>query len=65
MSLLFHNWLDKGYYEDDGYGYTKVEDPERIRELKAEGRLYEHDGMGLCKVNKNDEIRLSHGKYKE
>ena len=64
MSLLFRNWLEEGYYEEDGMGeLTKVEDPAKIHELLKEGRLYEHDGMGMTKVNENDIITLKHGKY--
>ena len=57
MSLLFRNWLDEGYYEDDGYGYTFIDDPKRIRELHKEGKLYEHDGMGISKVP--DDVNLN------
>jgi hypothetical protein len=65
MSILGSNWLPEGYYEDDGYGYTKVEDPERIRELQREGKLFEHDGMGMGRVENNDELSITHGKYKD
>ena len=56
MSMLFQNWAENGYYEDDGYGLTKVEDPARIRELQKEGSLYHHDGMGMTKVQEEDEL---------
>jgi hypothetical protein len=58
MSILGSNWLPEGYYEDDGYGYTFVDDPERIRELHREGKLYEHDGMSINKVNESDIITI-------
>lgn len=65
MSILGSSWREAGYYEDDGYEYTKVDDPQKIRELKGEGRLYIHDGMSMSKVNKCDIITIKHGKYSE
>jgi len=65
MSILGSGWLPEGYYEFDGYDYTFVDDPKKIRELHREGKLYEHDGMSIGKVNDNDEVRISHGKYKD
>lgn len=56
MSLLFNNWLEEGYYEDDGYGLTQVTDPQRIRELQREGCLYHNDGMATTKVHEEDEL---------
>jgi len=66
MGLLFSNWLEEGFYEEDGYGdLTRIKDPDKIHKAKKEGRLFEHDGMGMCKVNEEDEIRIKHGnKYK-
>jgi len=35
MSLLFRNWLDEGYYEEDGYGNLfKIDDPIEIHKAK-------------------------------
>ena len=35
MSLLFRNWLDEGYYEEDDWDdLTRIEDPEDIRRAK-------------------------------
>ena len=61
MSILGSSWLPEGYYEDNGYGYTFVDDPERIRELKKEGKLYEHDGMSINKVSDDHVINLKNG----
>lgn len=59
MGMLFRNWLDEGFYEDDGYGdLTKLEDPIEIYRAKKSGSLYHHDGMGVSKVDKYDEIDL-------
>jgi len=56
MSLLFRNWLDEGYYVEDGYGdLTQITDPDEIRNAKKSGTLYEHDGMCMTKVNKDDD----------
>lgn len=48
MSLLFRNWLDEGFYEEDEMGdLTKLESPEDIFRAARSGTLYEHDGMGM------------------
>lgn len=66
MGLLFRNWLDEGYYEEDGMGdLTRIEDPDDILRAQKEGTLYENDGMGTTKVPKDANIDLSHGKYKD
>lgn len=55
MGLLFNNWLEEGYYEDDGFGdLTRIEDPQEIREAQKQGRLYENDGMATTKVGDED-----------
>jgi hypothetical protein len=63
MNMLFHNWLEEGYYEDDGYGLTRIEDPVKIHELQSEGRLYQHDGMCMNKVNEDEIITIKKNKY--
>jgi hypothetical protein len=50
MGLLFRNWLEEGYYEEDEMGdLTKIEDPRQIREAANKGTLFHHDGMGMTK----------------
>lgn len=59
MSMFFRNWLDEGFYEEDSRGdLTRLEDPAEIHEAKRAGTLYEHDGMGLTKVNEYDDIDI-------
>lgn len=59
MGMLFRNWLDEGYYEEDRYGdLTKLEDPIEIYRAKKGGSLCYHDGMGMSKVDKYDNIDL-------
>lgn len=60
MGLFFRNWHDEGFYEIDEYDtVTKLENSEDIICAKKEGRLYEHDGMGMTYVDKKDEIDLN------
>ena len=60
MSLLFRNWLDEGFYEEDSRGdLTRLEDPAEIREAQLAGNLYEADGLGLSKVNEYDDIDIN------
>jgi len=57
MALLFRNWLEEGYYEEDDYGdLTKIDDPTRIIESAKNGTLYENDGMAMTKVHNPEEI---------
>ncbi len=59
MGLLFRNWLEEGYYEEDSMGeLTKLEDPADILRAQNEGNLYQHDGMGMTKVNDDEIIDL-------
>ena len=60
MSLLFRNWLDEGYYEEDDWDdLTLIEDPEDIRRAKNAGRLYENDGMCTTKVPDDTKLDLN------
>lgn len=59
MSMLFRNWLDEGYYEEDGMGsLTRLEDPADIRAAQQAGTLYENDGMATTKVDENQDIDI-------
>lgn len=59
MSLLFRNWLEKGFYVEDGYGdLTKTDDINEIAEAKNDGKLYEHDGYSLNKINNEDILNI-------
>ena len=61
MTMFFRNWLEEGFYEEDGYGdLTRIDDNDYIKIIEAhkEGRLYENDGMATTKVNENDDINL-------
>jgi hypothetical protein len=50
MTLLFRNWLEEGYYEEDGLGdLTKIEESKDIYEAFNNGTLYEHDGLAMTK----------------
>jgi len=58
MGLLFRNWLEEGFYEEDGLGdMSKIEDISEILEAHKKGKLYRHDGMGLSLVRDNEEIK--------
>ena len=60
MSLLFRNWLDKGYYEEDSWGdLTRLEDPADIHRAKKAGTLYENDGMATTKVPEDAKLDLN------
>ncbi len=57
MSLLFRNWLDEGYYEEDEWGNLyKVEDLSKLNQIKNQGNLYLNDGIATTKVNKDEEL---------
>jgi hypothetical protein len=57
MGILFRNWLEEGFYEEDGWGdLTKIDEPRRIREAANSGTLYHHDGMGMSKTDSPEEI---------
>jgi len=65
MSMFGGGWLEEGFYSYEEYdGYTRVDDPDKIRELHQEGNLFEHDGMGMGKVETHDIIDLKRRKYK-
>lgn len=55
MGIFFNNWLEEGFYEEDGYGgYTKLEKADDIVKAFKNKRLYENDGMGTTQVHKLD-----------
>jgi capsid portal protein len=57
MGLLFNNYLDDGFYEEDSYGtLTKITDPKKIIEAQQNGTLYENDGIATTKVRKDEDI---------
>jgi hypothetical protein len=63
MSLLFRNWLDEGYYEEDCWvDLTRIEDPADILRAQKEGKLYQNDGMATTRVGEDENIDLGHGK---
>lgn len=50
MSLLFRNWLEEGFYEEDSMGdLTQISDPNEIYEARKNGTLYYHDGYSISK----------------
>ena len=60
IRLLFRNWLDEGYYEEDSWGdLTRIEEPEDIRRAKNAGTLYENDGMATTKVPEDAKLDLN------
>lgn len=63
MSLLFRNWLEEGYYEEDSMGdLTKLDDIEKVIEAKKSGNLYYHDGYSLGKVDDNENLDFFNSK---
>ena len=57
MGLLFNNYLDEGFYEEDSYGIlTKITNPKKIVEAQQNGTLYENDGIATTQVNKDEII---------
>ena len=57
MGLLFNNYLDDGFYEEDSYGtLTKITDPKKIVEAQQNNTLYENDGIATTKVRKDQDI---------
>ncbi|MFA5207283.1 MAG: hypothetical protein WC428_01250 [Candidatus Paceibacterota bacterium] len=60
MSILFRNWLEEGYYEEDSWGnLTRIEDPDRIFQAQKEGTLYHNDGMATTQVYLGDKLDLN------
>ena len=58
MGLLFRNWAENGFYEEDSRGdLTRIEDAADIIRAQKEGRLYEHDDAGMTKVEIDATIR--------
>ena len=57
MGLLFRNWLEEGFYEEDDYGLTKIETEEEIYQARKDGILYysNGDGYGPSKINEDIE----------
>ena len=63
MSLLFRNWLEEGYYEEDSMGdLTKLDDIEKVIEAKKDGKLYYHDGYSIGKVDDNENLDFFNSK---
>lgn len=57
MGLFNTHWLDEGYYGDDGYGdMTKLTNRDEIARAKAENKLFKHDGYGLTKIDKHEDL---------
>jgi hypothetical protein len=64
MGLLFRNWLDEGFYEEDGWGdLYQITEPEDIYRAQKEGTLYHNDGMATTRVNEDQKI--DYGRRKE
>jgi capsid portal protein len=60
MGLLFNNYLDDGFYEEDSYGtLTKITDPKKIVEAQQNNTLYENDGIATTKVRKDQDIVIT------
>ena len=59
MGLLFNNYLDEGFYEEDSYGtLTKITNHKKIVEAQQNGALYENDGIATTKVKKDEDILI-------
>ena len=57
MGLLFRNWLEEGFYEEDSLGdLTRLYKTEDILDAYNNNCLYQHDGLGLSKVNNINEV---------
>ena len=55
--MLFRNWLDEGYYQEDDYGdLYRVENPYDLHDLQISGKLYYNDGMSTNRVDQYDDI---------
>lgn len=60
MSLLFRNWLDEGYYEEDGWGdLYRIEDPVDILRAKKAGTLFHNDGIATTQVYEDEKLNLN------
>ena len=63
MSMLFRNWLEPGYYEEDEMeDLTRLEDPIEIYRAQKAGKLYENDGMGTSKIHSSDDLNIVNDK---
>lgn len=52
MGILFRNWLEEGYYEEDESGdLTRLTSKSDIKAAAEKGTLYEHDGMGISRAS--------------
>ena len=59
MSMLFRNWLDEGYYEEDSWGdLTRLENPQDIRRAQKNGNLYHHDGYCMSKSSDDENLNI-------
>jgi hypothetical protein len=57
--MLFRNWLDEGYYEEDSWGgLTRIEDPQDIRRAQKNGKLYHHDGYCMTKSSDDENLNI-------
>jgi hypothetical protein len=49
--MLFTNWLEQGYYEQDSSGEIyQLNNINSIQKAFEKDNLYEHDGISLTKV---------------
>ncbi len=57
MSIFGRNWLEEGFYEDDGYGDLTRIDESNINMFSKKHRkdLYYHDGYSITKLNDSEE----------
>lgn len=57
MSILGHNWLSEGYYEEDSWGdLSRIEEKDKIIEARKSGILFRSDGYSTSKVDDSEEI---------
>ena len=55
---MFNNYLEEGYYEDNGYNLTKINDPIKIIKLQKERRLYFNNGIATNFVYEDEKLYL-------
>ena len=55
MSMFFRNWLPEGFYEEDNWGeLTRLDNPDDIKNAQKSGKLYQHDGVSMGKIDNVD-----------